>query len=236
MLNARYAVVPVAPPPDWPVPDRAGEAWPTVYEDDQVRVLERPSALPRAWIVHEARQVGPGDALAPFASKEADPRQVALLETPPPPTSEPVDSDADTATITRYSPDEITIQATTDAPGLLVLSETWDAGWQATVNGAEATVYRANHTLRAVAIPAGTSTIEMRYAPSSLTIGLGITLAGLVGLTVALLGGIPLTLRPRRFGPSPDRLGAARSRALHLVTVARTGRGRWTIGTGVQHR
>ena len=63
----------------------------------------------------------------------------------------------DTATITRYSPDEITIQATTDAPGLLVLSETWDAGWQATVNGAEATVYRANHTLRAVAIRAGTS-------------------------------------------------------------------------------
>ncbi|HYH10806.1 MAG TPA: YfhO family protein, partial [Thermomicrobiales bacterium] len=200
MLNARYVVVPANPSPAWPGLGPASDAWPTVYADQRVRVLERLSALPRAWIVHDAQQVAPDEALAQLVGGASDPRRVVLLEDPPPPTGEPADPAADAAEITQYSPDTITIRTTSGAPGLLVLAETWDPGWRATVNGAEVTIYRANYALRAIPIPAGVSTIELHYTPPSLQLGLVVSSIGLVALTAALLGGPWHPLRQRRRG------------------------------------
>jgi uncharacterized membrane protein YfhO len=79
----------------------------------------------------------------------------------------------------------VVIDTRTDAPGYLVLTDTWFPGWQATVDGAEQPIRRANHALRAVAVPAGRHTVEFRYAPASVRLGLGISLSALV-LTVIL--------------------------------------------------
>src|SRR3712207_8404379 len=62
---------------------------PIVYADDRVRVLENREALPRAWLVHEARAATPEEALRLLASGAVDPRRVALVDGEPPAVSAP---------------------------------------------------------------------------------------------------------------------------------------------------
>ncbi len=190
LLNARYILVPAAIPPG-----RADLEWlvgqhPTVYADDQVRVLENREALPRAWIVHEARQVAtPEEALALLASGAVDPRRVVLLEEPPPrDVAPPRDPATDEATVTLQEPDHLRVTARSDAPGLLVLSETTDPGWQAELDGEPVSMLTANHLLRAVPVPAGEHIIELRYESTTLKVGTAVSLlsyAGLVGVWIA---------------------------------------------------
>jgi hypothetical protein len=48
---------------------------------------------------------------------------------------------------------------------------------------------RANHALRAVALPAGESTVRLWFSPESWRWGLGLLAAGLIGSVVLLVVG-----------------------------------------------
>jgi len=124
LLNARYIVVPAVTPPDQ-VPPPLGHKYEAVYADDHVKVLENLEALPRAWIVHSAQEAGPGQALELLASGAVDPRLTTLLEQPPPSLVRPGNASTDGVSITAYDADWIRVRTTTDAPGLLVLSEVY---------------------------------------------------------------------------------------------------------------
>ena len=90
----------------------------------------------------------------------------------------------------RLGPDSIQIDATLSSPALVVMSECWDPGWRATLwhgpwkqdRGQELEVYRANGAFMAVLAPTGSETIELRYWPPALT--LGIVLAGIAALAL----------------------------------------------------
>jgi uncharacterized membrane protein YfhO len=86
-----------------------------------------------------------------------------------------------------------------ETPGLVVLADLWDKGWQAYVNGQCVPRLRANQAVRGVVVPAGAGTLEFRYAPASFAWGL--RLAGLAA--VALLGWLGITIwsRQRAAGP-----------------------------------
>jgi hypothetical protein len=187
LLNARYVVVPAVPAPDQTAM-RLDPPYRTVYEDDRVRVLENPKALPRAWIVHAALRVEPGQALEALASGMVDPSLVALLEGPPPSLAQPEDASADGAAITAYDADRLELRTRTDAPGLLVLSEVYYPAWKAYVDDAPAPLYLANHVLRAVPVPAGEHRVELRYESPALLAGMVISLGMywiLLGLAIA---------------------------------------------------
>lgn len=193
LLNARYIIVPNVAVPDRSDLQALYARFPTVYADEDVRVLENPDALPRAWIVHDARQIEPGTALPILADGTVDPRRTALLETAPPPLAVPPDPAADRATIAAYAPERIQVDTFTGAPGLLVLSEIAYPAWRAYVDGEPAELYLADHTLRAVAVPAGAHTVELRYESTPLRVGLAITGATAVGV-LAALGGAALAV------------------------------------------
>ncbi len=154
-----------------------------------MRVLENRDALPRAWIVHEARQVATGEALSLLASGAVDPRRVALLEqTPPPDVAPPSNPALEEATVTHQEPDKLRVTVRTDAAGLLVLSETVDPAWQAEVDGTPAPILTADHLLRAVPVPAGEHTVELRYESTTLKVGTAISLlayTGVIGIWTA---------------------------------------------------
>jgi hypothetical protein len=192
MLNVRYVVIPNDLPPGRPRPDLSylvGTAR-EVYRDANVRVLERDSALPRAWIVHDALEVEENESLELLVTGGVDPLVTALVEREPPPLSEPDDASTDAATITHYEADTIRLDARTDADGLLVLSEVYDEGWRAYVDGKRVPLYVANHVLRAVPLAAGEHVVELRYEPTSLRIGLALTGAGLLaGVVLVTLAG-----------------------------------------------
>jgi uncharacterized membrane protein YfhO len=124
-----------------------------------------------------------------------DPRHVAYSETQTPKLSQDADGEAK---ITQESPRHVTIDFDMKTPGVVVLSDTWDPGWRATVDGAPAEVLRANYNFRGVAVPAGKGTIQFDYQPASFYRGL--ELAALAGVTLLSWSAFLLwpTVKPKR--------------------------------------
>jgi prepilin-type N-terminal cleavage/methylation domain-containing protein len=77
----------------------------------------------------------------------------------------------------------VAVAAALPAPGLLVLRDTYDASWSATVDGAPAPILRANGIYRAVALPAGAHVIRFSYRPKDFELGLILTVVTLLGFT-----------------------------------------------------
>ena len=95
------------------------------------------------------------------------------------------------AEIVEEIPTRIKVAADMQTRGLVVLSDLWDSGWHAYLDGRQVPVLRTNHAVRGVEAPAGKSTIEFRYEPASLTWGLRISGLGLL----ASIGWLGLGLR-----------------------------------------
>lgn len=182
LLNVRYIVVPAATPGRRNGTETLQATHRTVYEDGMVRVLERPRALPRAWIVHAAQQVAPGQALEMLATGAVDPRETALLEQPPPQLAQPADASMDRVSITEYEHGSIRARTVTGAPGLLMLSEMYYPAWKAYVDGHQVPLYAADHGFRAAPAPAGEHTVEFRYESVALRIGATMSAASYAAL------------------------------------------------------
>ncbi len=146
-----------------------------VFRTPRVIVHERDSAPTHAWIVHDVRPVTRGEALPLLTSGVVDPYQTALVEGEPPVVAVPQEAATESARVTAYEPDRVTIAAQAAAPGLLVVSEVYESGWRAYVDGDEVEILPTHHALRGVPIPSGEHTVEMQYDPLSLRLGLWIS-------------------------------------------------------------
>ena len=117
----------------------------------------------------------------------------------------PLAADADphgTARITRDDPEHVEIVTESSSPSYLTLSDTYDPGWSATIDGILAPIRPAWLTFRAVYLPAGNHTVVFRYRPAGFETGLAISLAGLAAA-------LALIVWPRRLPPTSsthDRL------------------------------
>jgi len=183
LLNIRYFIVPTVPTDSRADLDALAEKFPIVYADRKVTILENTDALPRAWVVHEAEQRSAGDTLALLAEGAVDPRDVVLLETTPPDLA-PSDGN-DTVRMTKQSPDAMTLAVTSSTDGMLVISNGYDPGWKAWVDGNEVEVVPANHALQAISLPAGEHTVTLRYETPGINLGLAITGTTILTLIVA---------------------------------------------------
>jgi hypothetical protein len=150
-----------------------------------LQVLRVPDPLPDAYVVRGERS---GD----------DPETVlrVLLDPGFDPRSEVVLSDAraagppvrvsDEVRIASRRLDSLEIEARLGAPGVLVVLEAFDAGWRATVDGAEEPVLRANGLFRAVRLGEGRHRVRFVYRPRSAAIGAALSLLGLAAAGAAL--------------------------------------------------
>lgn len=94
------------------------------------------------------------------------------------------------ATIREYSANKIVIDANIkQTSSMVVLSDAYYPGWQATIDGTPAKIHRVDCAMRGVIVSPGSHTIVMSYQPLSFKIGLGISLTSLAGLI--LVGIIP---------------------------------------------
>jgi hypothetical protein len=173
---------------------------------DGTSVYANRRALPRAWLVHRAEVVPDGKTrLARLADPAFDRAGTALLAAPPavplnlPATAPPPGSD--TATITRYAPEDVEIQTQSPAASLLILADQAFPGWEARVDGQAVPILTADHALRAVAVPGGAHTVRFTYAPGSFRLGAGLTVAALM-----LVAGLVWAPRRRPFPLPGNRL------------------------------
>jgi hypothetical protein len=202
LLDVRYIVQDATLPPYRNDVRDLNAGTRVVFRTPRVIVHERDSAPPHAWIVHDVRPVTRGEALPLLINGVVDPYQTALVEGAPPVTAAPDDSTAESARVTTYEPDRMAIATQTTAPGLLVVSEIYESGWRAYVDGAEVEILPTDHALRGIPIPSGEHTVEMRYDPLSLRLGLwisGIATGAMVAI-LAIAGWSWLNGRIRRVG------------------------------------
>jgi hypothetical protein len=158
----------------------------TASGDEMEPVVTRyrlPAALGRVWIVPSARQVPRDRMLAALTDPAFDPAAEVLLEHPVSNTRRLVSSIEYRVTL-QDIPNGSTIRANLDAPGYLVLADTWYPGWQATVDGERVEFLRANYAFRAVPLDAGDHIIEMLYRPLSVRLGIVVSLGVLVMVAV----------------------------------------------------
>lgn len=87
--------------------------------------------------------------------------------------------------IDRYEAERVSIRTHDEEPGLLILTDSWFPGWQATVDGKGVPVLRVDHALRGVVLPAGEHRVEFRYRPASFRAGAVVSAATLVTLAAA---------------------------------------------------
>jgi hypothetical protein len=168
MLNAKYLIS--TKPLSYP------NLLPVDQENDQkLLVYRNNAALPRAFCVGAVEVISDREArLNRLNQASFKPDSVAILEHEP---QEPIArSHAWSTKITRYEPNYIDVQATTDAQTLLVLSEIYyPAGWKAVVNGSRKEIYKVNHILRGVVVPAGESTVSFKLEPHSYKTSVAVT-------------------------------------------------------------
>lgn len=158
----------------------AESTFPPVFADDESVVYENRDPLPRAFAVHAVVLAADAEAaLARLTDLALDPRQTVVIEASvdlEPPRGVAA-TGTDEVVLTLDTPDAVEVRAHLAADGYLVLLDTWYPGWEATVDGAPAPIYRAYSIVRAVFVPAGEHTVRFNYRP--LSFRLGVALSGL---------------------------------------------------------
>ncbi len=191
LLGAGFAIVPDGSSP---------------VASERAKTVHRPTALPRAWIVHHVEVMpelaihSPGQlktrteqVLFP-EGQPRDWRQIAVVEIDEPLPMEiapgPPSPD-DRCRITRADPQHLEIEAHLATSGLLVLSDLHYPGWKLTVEtgGLPRTepILRTNRVMRGVLLPAGDHRLVFQYQPRSVLLGGAISLMTVVGLAVAVV-------------------------------------------------
>ncbi|NIS84654.1 MAG: YfhO family protein [Nitrospinaceae bacterium] len=161
----------------------------TSKEYPELKVYENTRRLPRAfWVPHCIVATTHRDFGRIMVNREFDPARLVVLERSPKdrPCQKPPGDDQGTGKVRLLNRgyDHLELESDAAAPGFLFLSESYYPGWRATVDGAPATIHRANYKFRALVLPAGRHRIQMEYRPVSFRLG-----AMVSGFTILICAG-----------------------------------------------
>ncbi|MBN1997369.1 YfhO family protein [candidate division KSB1 bacterium] len=152
------------------------------------------NVLKRAFFVGDYQVIAERQKRLNFInSAEFDPREMAVLEKELDKTIQQPDS-AD-AQISLYQPNHIHLKAYTDKDALLVLSEIYyPKGWKAHIDGQETEIFKTNHVLRSIFVPAGQHLIFLDFMPASFKLSSIVSkiLNAVIHLALLAIGGIYL--------------------------------------------
>lgn len=171
MLNTKYFILPAG-------------------EKGQTAPILNPYAYGNAWFVDKVQYVGNAneeiDALGNTNLQQTaivDARFKSQLKD----VSTGFKDSLSTIRLTTYEPNRLVYEVSTPKEGVVVFSEMYYPGWQATIDGQPADIARADYILRAMNIPAGKHTIEMRFDPKSLHITEGIAYGALALMVLGVI-------------------------------------------------
>jgi hypothetical protein len=114
--------------------------------------------------------------------------------------TEPLPTDAvvsGTARIVADRPERIKIEVKAETPAYLVLADTFDPGWSATVDSKTVPIRPAYVAFRAVYLPQGDHTVVFTYRPAGFNVGLRLSVLGIaVALVLWFLPPVSVPLAP----------------------------------------
>jgi Bacterial membrane protein YfhO len=156
-----------------------------------LHLLRVPDTLPRVYVVGREREEGK-DALAAVLDPGFDPRREVVL--PGAASTTGGGGGSASARIVSRTADTLQVAADLEGPGVLVVTEAYDEGWRAAVDGQPAELLRANGIFRAVRLAKGGHQVSFRYRPAAVRAGAAVSA---VGVTAAVALGVALGRRGR---------------------------------------
>ena len=201
ILNVRYILWPdrIGAPEDQGLPaavtDNLERVSQTTMGGQPYETLYRFTDLPRARLVGDAVVLPDGEAVPFILSDDFDPATQVVLDTAPPLAlpGEPIEGSVEWL---KRGNNRLKLRVTTSSAGLLVIADNWFPAWKARVGDEDVAVRRANHTLRAVPVPAGEHDVELYYRSPQLAWSLRLTILSLA--LVSLLTGVDWLMSRRR--------------------------------------
>jgi hypothetical protein len=159
---------------------------------DGASIFTRPYPIGPAYLIHCWAVVPTDSTLARVQTMDRrELRSIGIVDretAPSPPARNSSCTPGEPVTIERYEPETVTVTAESDRPALLVITDTWDQGWKATIDGDPAPVTRVDHALRGVFLQPGRHRVELRYRPNWVVPGSVATAISLIALTAFGLG------------------------------------------------
>ncbi len=186
LLNVKYVITEV---------EIASPKYRLVYQDEAVRVYENLGVMPRAFTLPATATLVTDNFAT--AVQSYDPRNYVLVagysslvagNSPQPATS-------NQQQVSRYTLNEVRVDATVTEPSWLILADSYFPGWKAFVQGGEGAereveIYRVNGNFRGVLLEPGTWTVRFKYSPDSVKIGAFVSF--IAGMTILFLAGLYL--------------------------------------------
>jgi hypothetical protein len=170
MLNTKYIIMPAS--------------------DGQPAPVQNPHVFGNAWFVGNVKYVDNAneeiDALKDVRLTETAVADVRFKDALNGVENTGKDSLSDVR-ITSYRPNHLVYESSSGQGGVVVFSEIYYPGWKATIDGQPAEIGRVNYILRAMNVPAGKHSIEMRFDPTSLKVTEGIAYGGLIVLVIGII-------------------------------------------------
>jgi hypothetical protein len=169
-----------------------------VFEAGGEKIYENIAVFPRAFVVHNIRAFSTRtELLTAFSSATTEElrTQAYILENDVSNLnlhglSNASGGTGEVAMITRYEPDQVTVEVDTNSPAVLVFTDVNAPGWVCTVNGDDTRIFYVDNAFRGVVVPAGHSQIIFRYVPWYTYAGAGLAVLGIIatGLWYLILG------------------------------------------------
>ncbi len=139
-------------------------------------LFEDAGTTPRAWVTHEGRLV------RDFNPDDLDSNLPPLVERIVPPEGSGKGSEQ-AEIVAPETNTRVGVAVDLDAPGLLVLADTWYPGWKVRIDNEPATIGIVDGMFRGVALEEGPHTVVFSYDPWPLKLGLAISV-----LTALIVG------------------------------------------------
>jgi hypothetical protein len=163
--------------------DLMGVRYDFLADKDQVEI--RPNALSRVTWFSDYRMAGDDKALEIVKSKEFDPRRQVIVSEAPSFVSEV--GEARSLSVREETQNRVSVEVTAEKSGLLLLDDTYHAGWTVYVDGNPQRVFQADYAFMATSVPAGHHQVTFRFEPKFFQWGLRLTFLGL-GILLCLSG------------------------------------------------
>jgi len=148
-----------------------------------VKVFRYPNPMPRAWTIHEvtvAKDAAQMGDLIQGADLDFRKRAVMLGNAP----SLEVCPEQDDIRIVRRGTDRVTIETKMACRGMVILADSFYPGWRVKIDGKQSEVLEVFGALRGIVVDGGAHTVDMIYRPLSILGGAGLTLIGLVAVSL----------------------------------------------------
>jgi len=159
-----------------------------IFKGSRYYLYENKKVFPRVWVSDKVIiEQDRGKALQLLASKGRDFEKAIVSD------RDLLSGNSDNArldfqaTIFQYRPDYVAINADVNKKSILVLSDTYFDGWEATVNGRKTDIERVDFFLRGVRLDKGNNQVVFKYRPGLFFGSLVFSLSALISITIFIL-------------------------------------------------